>query len=521
MILALCGGLVVATLPSGQCAEVRQPAVAGRFYPSSASVLETEVRKMLADAEPKAPRALQNKRPLALIVPHAGYMFSAPTAATAFKLLQGKEKPSRIVLMGPSHYVRMTEGCSIPEYTAYKTPLGQIPLDQEAIERLAANRSFHKTTRVHQKEHCIEVELPFLQCTWDKMPPIVPIIVGQLGAQRRREVASAVGDLLDRDTLLVVSSDFTHYGPPYLYTPFAGTPESGLRSKIKNLDMRAVGYIEALDAVGFGDFLFDTGATICGRASIHVLLELLSRSDSIEPVFLEWNNSGDMTGSHETCVSYVAMAFYANDDAYAQLKGNGNSAKRSPPAGAAPCLDEDEKRALLKLARRAIMRRFEEDSHQPRPERRSDGLREPYGAYVNLRVAGRLRGRAAYPLSSAPLWSCVRALAIRAAFEDARFSPVKQEELPGLEIQISVLGAPKKVSDPENIELGRDGLMIRRGERLGVLLPGAAVEHGWSRAEFLAQACQSAGLAPDAWKESDVTIYSFQATVFSEKELDL
>jgi len=311
----LCAALLVlALLPLGDtpAAEesVRPPCVAGMFYSASPEKLTKQIKGFLAEADPQVPEDLKNERPCALVVPHAGYTYSGQTAAFAYKLLQGRKRPSRVVLLGPSHRVHMDGVSSVSPYTKYRTPLGDLPVDVEARRALLRSKLFVSHAAAHRDEHSLEVQMPFLQVIWDDPPPILPIVVGDLDAAELEGAAKALKAIVDGETLLIASTDFTHYGERFRYAPFAPAKGDELAAKIKDLDMGAAKKIQALDGKGLLEYCRKTGATICGRVPTALLLQVLSEKENIRGVQLHYASSADATGSYRDSVSYYAHAFY-------------------------------------------------------------------------------------------------------------------------------------------------------------------------------------------------------------------
>jgi len=480
---------------------VRQPAVAGAFYPADSERLRDVVEKYLKSASPQVPDAYRSRRPAALIVPHAGYTYSGQTAAYAYKLLQGKPKPRLVVLLGPSHHYPMPGTISVPPYTSYRTPLGEVSVDTHASAQLLKCSLCKSLESAHLHEHSLEVQIPFLQVVYEDPPPILPVLVGSLSEEDCRKVADALARVVDEDCLLVISSDFTHYGPRFRYVPFPEAEGDELQAKIEDLDMGAVRYIKAFDPKGFSDYVRRTGATICGAKPITVMLDMFSGSESMWGCTLHYTTSarvgGDVTGS----VSYLAFAVY-----------------RHSGAAGGTTFSQVEKRILLEIARRSIASVLREGKPLTvRPEDYPEALRRKAGVFVTLKKNGKLRGCIGYISAVKPLVQAVADVAVKSATQDFRFRPVREEELQKLEIEISVLSPFVPVSDPESIVVGRDGLYIMKGARSGILLPQVPVEQGWDRKTFLEQTCRKAGLPPDSWK--DARLYRFTAQVFSESEL--
>lgn len=512
-------------------ARVRPAARAGAFYPSSPRELRGAVERYLREATPVVPAELAALRPRALIVPHAGYAFSGATAAFSYKLLEGKPKPSRIVLIGPSHLFALQGTCSVADFSHYETPLGKVPVDGEAREQLVKSAPFRAMRHPHEQEHCLEVQLPFLQVLWPEPPPIVPILAGRLSAEQCRAAAAGIAGILDEDSLLIVSTDFTHYGRGF--RPFAGTPTAQLRDRIEELDMEGVGLIQALDPEAFYSYLKRKNPTVCGGLPVDVMLNLFSQSAASRTAFLHWANSSQTSGDFSYCVSYVALAVYAPSKALQEIKkALAGRVQAAAPEDAAPSasaleLTDEQKRILLTLARQAAEKALAATGDSAGGGLRvilddmPEALRANCGAFVTLTKDGRLRGCIGHISSEEPLCKCVARVAALAATRDPRFPPVTREELADCTIEISVLSPLVRAAGLEDIEVGRDGLVISSGYRRGLLLPQVAAEQGWTAQQFLEQTCLKAGLPRGAWRRQGVTIQRFTATVFGEEELGL
>ncbi len=277
------------------------PAVAGQWYPASPFELREEVERLLGEARGRCETPTAG-RPMALIAPHAGYTYSGRVAACAF-LPVGQERYSRVVLLGPSHYAGF-HGGMLPDADAYRTPLGDVLLDVEALDPLRAQPGFATDNRPYRPEHSLEAEIPFLQLVLEAGWKLVPVLIGggSMGPDAQR-VADGVKLVLGPDTLVVVSSDFTHYGIRFGYVPF----ESDVPQRIGELDMGAIRRIEALDTAGFEEYVARTGATICGRDAIDVLLRMLPAT--ARAGLVAYDTSGRMTGDWAHSVSYASIAF--------------------------------------------------------------------------------------------------------------------------------------------------------------------------------------------------------------------
>jgi len=277
------------------------PAVAGRWYPRDPDELAGLVDGLMADAAKRAPA--RSEGVAALIVPHAGFSFSGAVAASAFSRVR-RDGIRRVVLVGPSHHFGFS-GAAVPEAEteSYRTPLGAVPIDREAVSALAGSAGFHASNRMFEPEHALEAELPFVQRIVSPKTPIVPVLMGGgAGSDDAARVAAAVLPWLDDGTLLVISSDFTHFGRRFGYVPFA----DDVPARIRDLDLGAIRAIASGDADAFSNYVTATGATICGHRAIEVLLRLPAARPAA--ALIEYDTSGRMTGTWDHTVSYAALA---------------------------------------------------------------------------------------------------------------------------------------------------------------------------------------------------------------------
>ena len=280
------------------------PTVAGTWYPADRTGLERQLDGFFTEADTDAGGSDDrvHAKPAALIVPHAGFVYSGLVAAKGFRRI-GACSYERVILLGPSHYVPL-QGAAAPASSTYRTPLGDVPLDVEAIESLGETAGLQVDDKPFRPEHCLEAAIPFLQRQLPFGWRLLPVLVGMLDP---RTGGARIADLLrpfrDPDTLIVVSSDFTHYGSSFDYVPF----DRDVPARIEALDMEAVERILAWDGAGFETYLARTGATICGRNAIRVLLQLVARG--LDGDLVAYDTSGRMTGQWDHSVSYASVAF--------------------------------------------------------------------------------------------------------------------------------------------------------------------------------------------------------------------
>ncbi len=471
--------------------------LAGRWYPASPPVLTEMLDEQLAAAE---------QRPLdgvcALILPHAGYQYSGPVAAYGLKAVRAR-RYARIVILGPSHRVPMRGYASVPGATHYRTPLGEIPLDVAFIEALLEHGMFRQVAQVEDLEHSVQIEVPLIQHALGATP-LVPIVVGHLTLAESREMARILRGLVDNDTLVLVSSDFTHYGPNYGYLPF----KDDIRANLERLDMAAWNAIESKAPGVFETWVEDSGATICGTCPILVLLSMLP--EDARPQLLKYDTSGAITSDYENSVSYLSIAFTG-----AWREGG----LMSDSAGTALPLSEEDKERLLRLARETL-HTYVAAGKMPTPEELgveiTPAMSQTMGAFVTLHAHGRLRGCIGEIEPRRPLYQAVMANAINAGLKDYRFPSVTADELPELDFEISALTPPHPVDGPERIVIGRHGMTVEKGGRRAVFLPQVAPEQGWDRDTTLNHLCMKAGLPPDAWRQG-AAFTVFEAVVFGEE----
>ena len=469
---------------------VRKPAVSGSFYPSSAKEILSMTKGWLHPADAKA-------APQAVIVSHAGYVFSGEVAASAFNRIPKRHPYKRIFLLGPSHRVGFS-GASVDTLYAYaETPLGRVAIDIETGKELLKTASFTCRNDAHDREHCLEVQLPFLQMMYEEVPPIVPIVIGTQRLEILEDIADSLEPYFNEENLFVISSDFSHY-PSYkdaqtsdLY--LANAIEQGGLEEFLN----ALRYIRKMDFIGQ-----DTAA--CGACAIAVLLSMMDTQgrNQFDVDHVMYRNSGDSPyGDKDRVVGYNSIVITRNQKADEHLFH----------------FSDDEKRGMIAAARSAIYSALRMDY---------DGditpvgiLKEKgYGVFVTLHLNGRLRGCIGRFTSSDSLYETIQDMARSAAFSDPRFPSLSRSEAPRIDIEVSVLSPLKRISSVDEFKLGRDGIYMIKGSRHGTFLPQVATETGWSTEEFLGHCAQDkAGIGYYGWKDAE--LYTYQTEIVNESEL--
>jgi MEMO1 family protein len=534
----------------------RKPSFAGSWYEADGKKLRPQISNFLKTADEKLKvqpfdNTFTGNEPvvgtiLGAIAPHAGYMFSGSTAGYVYESLKMR-KISRVFLLGPSHYAPL-HGCALPVEKTFATPIGDLRVDTRVINELKDFPLFKLAPEIHKQEHSLEMQLPFIRQALGDVT-IVPIIVGVLNDEdEMRTVGQMLSRYLKNGDLVLVSSDFTHYGPRYDFTPFA----DDAAKHVRELDQSAFQFLQKVDLQGFIDFRERTRDTICGYYPCAVLLSMLP--PETHATLLCYRTSKDIidTGD-ENSVSYLAVVFSNNSSVASKNASNSstptnnsstslsNALATSNSSGnmdttdiwqkhtaetAAP-LTADEQAALLTLARRALV---EHVTNNMVPNV-SDVLKQfprlgrPSGAFVTLYkrpVSGlaheghkELRGCIGYILPMKGLAQAVVDNAVGASSRDPRFSPVEASELNSLQIDINVLTPPTPVASYKDIKLGEDGVILYKNLKQAVFLPSVATEFGWTLEEMLSQLSIKASFGRDGWR-TGARFDVFQAQSFEE-----
>jgi len=428
---------------------------------------------------------------IALIVPHAGLVYSGPIAAYSYKLLE-KAQPKTVILCGPSHRYPF-RGISVYGVgVEWRTPLGTVKCNDQLCQQLMSyDPRIAAIAAAHQQEHCLEVQLPYLQTVLSNFT-IVPLLMGQPD----RETVAMLGDALkslkvDSRTIMIAASDWQHYRPAK-----EGWP----------MDSLGMECVKALDADRLESLLGAGKTEACGGGSVVAVLRAAVARGANRAKILKYGDSGDSSGDKSSVVGYVAAAIYKVADV--------SPTRSEAPAEEATYPTATDRKTLIEIARQSIEAHL---TGKPTPQFEvSDTLKSDGAAFVTLTKNGQLRGCIGYTEAFKPLWETVSECAISAAVKDPRFPPVTAAELAALYIEISVLTPLQKVKSLDEIKVGRDGLMISMGGWRGLLLPQVAAEYGWTRDEFLQHTCQKAGLPLDAYRSPNAVIQKFQAIVFGE-----
>ncbi len=467
---------------------IRASAIAGYWYPAESAQLQEIIDKLLQQAGPAPSPPSTELR--ALVSPHAGYQYSGVTAAKGYALVQGRTV-KRVVVLGPAHAGGF-RGLAIPEADEYATPLAKIPLDKEAISSLRTSPLVHGDEVIRPGEHSLEIQLPFLQRSLAPGWKLLPILVGVMEEKDYAAAAELLRPLLDDDSLLLISSDFTHYGPRYDYLPFP--TDQQLPERLRRLDLGAFEYIDKQDAPGLLDYHRRTGITACGLSPLLILVHLLNPTSRVE--LIQYDTSGALTGHWDHSVSYLSIAI---QDAEPLSKTSApKRAEAVPPQELLPLLHQLARIAVIDAV---LPQSGASRDYEPLLAALPEAGRQPSGAFVTLKKHGELRGCIGYILPKEPLYRAVILNSINAAQQDYRFPPVQPEELKELELTVSVLSPPQAIASAADFQPGVHGIILHKEGRSAVFLPEVATEQGWNREQTLSHLARKAGLAEDAWKE--------------------
>lgn len=477
---------------------IRPPAVAGSFYPAAPDQLARDVDAYLA----AAPAPVPDTPPVrVLVVPHAGYVYSGAVAAHAYRLIA--DQPfSTVVLIGSSHRAAFPEAALWPA-GAFRTPLGDVPIDADLTRRLlASGPPFATRTTAHLNDHVLEVQLPFLQRALGDFT-LVPIMLGTPDPATAAAVGNAIAAVAGPETLIVASTDFSHY-PTYAdaCASDAKTVAAILSGNPAQLT-RSLRAMEKHPPKNMSTFLCSEGAVLAAMTYAQLV-------GAHQTSLLTYANSGDTAGTHARVVGYAAIAF------------SGSSPQAAPtppqekPMTPEPDFTPDERQELLNLARQTV-ETVARTGIPPAYDGDLPGLQRPRGAFVTLHQNGRLRGCIGHFEADQPVYQTVIDMAVAAATQDPRFPRVTPADLSSLTYEISVLSPLRKISDWRDIQLGIHGVQVSRGFRRGVFLPQVATDTGWDLDTFMGELCsQKAGLPRTAWKDPQTDLYVFTAEIFSD-----
>lgn len=457
---------------------IRMPVWAGKFYPATQSELKQTIDTLTQKAKQTAFKFPSNKELKAIILPHAGYIYSGFTAAHASYVLS-ENQFKKVILLGPDHRVGFIN-CAISNVKGYQTPLGFIRLHEDTKILLKKSNLFQYIQPFDEVEHSLEVILPFLQY-YLKEFELVPIVMGR--TSEINTIADAIEPLLDLDTLLVVSSDLSHFLP---------------YSEAVAMDKETIDIILNFKP----EELKKRENCACGKIPILILMEIARRHEW-QPVLLNYSNSGDTAGDRSKVVGYAAIAYFSKTS-----------------------LNQKQGEILVKLARKAIMDKLGLKMASNKARQLSDALtdncfKENRGTFVTLKIDGRLRGCIGSLTSNESILTGIKRNSLNAAFRDPRFPPLTTDEFEHVDIEISILTRPKSLEYTDysdllsKLRVNVDGVIIRKGRAVATFLPQV-----WKQLpepeKFLSRLCAKAGLSADSWKNTKLEVLTYQVQHFEE-----
>ncbi len=471
--------------------------MAGAFYPGNPGELTTTIAGLFSQAK----RIPVDGRPIGLVAPHAGYPYSGQTAARAYKQIEG-EQYDTVVVISPSHTV-FFKGSSVFGGQGYETPLGLIKTDREIAGRIAEinAKQVYFSNQGHASgasrgEHALEVQLPFLQVMLGEFK-LVPIVMGDQEEDSVRALGEALASgLRGTNSLIVASSDLSHFHS----AKAARRLDDSVKEAVQKFDPDLL--VETIET-GQGE--------ACGAGPIAAMMIAARRLGATVSHFIDYSHSGETTGDFNEVVGYLSAAITVPKDSKPGRRLIGARSATAEKKKKIEKLSDEDRRLLLKIARDAIEARIKGQEYIP-PE--PESLSEHKGAFVTLNIHGKLRGCIGRLRSDQPLYKTVAEMAVAAAFEDPRFPELTESEVEALDIEISVLSPLHRVHDLDEIQVGRDGLMVKLDWHSGLLLPQVATTNGWGPIEFLEQTCLKAGLPKNSYQDRNAEIYRFSAEVF-------
>ena len=471
--------------PIDNLAQYRNPSVAGLFYSASPKELGEDV-----DAFLRAGHFVgYQTKPKMIIVPHAGYMYSAATAGKAYVLLQEYAATIKnIILLGPSHYYGGKD-VYLSDVDYFKTPLGNVSVNKTITRQLAAdNKIFKINNKAHTKEHSLEVQLPFIQKVLPKAQ-IIPMIYGDVQPEK---IVQGIERYLKRDdTILIVSADLSHY---HHY------------EEAKQIDQQTAQKIATKQSL--------ENHESCGAIGINAAL-ILAQTNNYQPQMLDLINSGDVSNNKQKVVGYGAWSFYPDETSEQPLS------KLDLEVENLRAFSNLYKNNLIQITHTSL-RRAVEDHKKYSPSRRSypEDIFDRGASFVTLYKNGELRGCIGSILPSISIAQDIADNTYAAAMEDKRFPPITKEELPEITYTISLLSGFEDIKYQNEQDLIQkiikdiDGVVIRDGNRQGVFLP-SVWEKLPNKEDFFKQLKIKAGMNPNYWSNR-IKVYRFRTVEIKE-----
>jgi AmmeMemoRadiSam system protein B/AmmeMemoRadiSam system protein A len=472
LVFTLFCPIILTTECRGGEVEVRKPGHAGVFYPGEKSELKEKVDAFLKEAQPKSIKG----RAVLMIVPHAGYIYSGPVAAHAYRLIKDIS-PERIIILGPSHYYPLREPTLYGE-GSFSTPLGEVPISAELIDKIKKRCPQVKISpQAHKMEHSLEVQLPFLQRSLSKFE-IVPVLVpAHRASWDEKPLAKTLAELLkeDKDLILLASTDLSHF---HSY------------NEAKRIDEDTVKLIKEMSIEKLGDGILQEKNELCGDGAVLTGMLAAREYGAKNAEVLSFASSGDTQGDKSRVVGYAAIVLYKNT-----------------PNPKEAVINKDAEKEILDIARKTI-ESYVREKKIPGIIPESAVFKEKRGVFVTLMKRGQLRGCIGRFQPDEDFLTVLQKMAVASATQDYRFSPVTADELKDIEIEVSVLSPLKKIESLDEFVVGKHGIYMKRGIRSSTFLPQVAPEQGWDKQDTLRHLSIKAGLGEDGWKGAEFYIYT-------------
>lgn len=493
LIITAFAGLYAEKGYSKETLQNRKPYAAGRFYTNNPDELKVNLQELFL----KSVQKKNKKTPLAIVVPHAGYVFSGEVAASAYNQIDPGCKFERVFVIGSSHTTSFT-GASVYCSGNYETPLGTVEVDLELARQLVTENNILKNyPEAHLHEHSLEVQLPFLQYHLHTDFKIVPVIIGSSTAETAKKLAAIFKPYLNEKNLFVISSDFSHY-PDY---NDANVADQATAEAIKtNNPAKLIAALESNQKKNISGLV----TSLCGWSSVLTLLYMTEKMSELTVDLIQYKNSGDsLHGDKERVVGYCAISFYHEE------------AKKQPDE---LTMSDEDKKYLLNLAHETVKEYIMKGiTPEIDPTELSDTLKTPYGAFVTLYTNHILRGCVGHIDANLPLWKVVKLMAVSAVTQNYRSKTIQPDQLNELEIEISVLTPLKRIQSADEFIMGKHGIYMKKENSTGTFLPQVADKTGWTKEEFLGHcAHDKAGIGWKGWKTAE--LYTYEALVFGEEK---
>jgi hypothetical protein len=483
IFIAICFLTSFMAGPVCSAENIRKPVYAGSFYPADKAEISQTIEILTLQSKETRFTAPSGKSLKAIVMPHAGYIYSGLTASHASHLL-AENQFSKVILMGPDHRIGFA-GCAISDSDIYETPLGRVKIHRDNSKLRLQKELFNSVPASDKNEHSLEVVLPFLQ-TYLKKFELVPIIAG---FSDYNKIAESIDPIIDNKTLIVASSDLSHY------LPYKEAVER---------DKATIGMILNFEK----EKLLKRDNAACGKIPLLTIISLAEKH-GWKPVLVHYSNSGDTAGERSRVVGYTSIAFYGEPSMEKE-----NLSDR---------LNEKQGQILLKLARRTIAEQLgikpKEGLALTPADLNDKGLQRNSGTFVTLKIHNQLRGCIGNLDASEPIIEGVKRNAVNAAFNDYRFSPLTAKEFDRIDIEVSILSKPMLLDYKDSKDLisklrpDIDGVIIRKGGASATFLP-QVWEQLKKPEDFLSHLCAKAGLPSDSWKNTRLEVLTYYVQYF-------